>query len=93
MLCIHIYTYNIPRTYIRVSSVSSSDRMVKPKFDQLHTWYDETKGRTSRSLSRREKDNYYPLLTAAATPTARREHASGHVIASEHLCNHERAYM
>ena len=27
-------------------AVSSSDGMVKLKFDQLHTWYDEVKGRT-----------------------------------------------
>ena len=36
---IYIYIFEYP-------AVCSSDRMVKAKFEQLHTWYDEIKGRT-----------------------------------------------
>ena len=45
VLCIHIY--NMYTSYIfECPAVSSSDRIVKPKFAQLHTWHDEIKGRT-----------------------------------------------
>ena len=68
--------------------------MVNPKFEHLHTWYDEIKGRTRQIYIKARGRSFIHISLQQQRPLhGVNTQADIHVIAREDICNDERDFM